>query len=196
MKNNKLLLAGVLTVTGIAWAVGWAMTLGSTNAQTPTNLTASIATTPSTTTTATSPSLLDQAKQKLWLQETNDDQEELKELTDMKAVTKITLTQAIQIAETQEKTTAHQARLESENGNVVYSVEIWQKEVIIDAGNGSVLDTQDESQDHEWNHSQEKTIKSSVTIVETETNDDTWEWHHGRGDHHGHRGHDDWQDND
>jgi len=67
----------------------------------------------------------------------------------MKAVAKITLTQAIQIAETQQKTTAHQARLESENGNVVYSIEVGQKEVIIDAGNGSILDTQDESQDNE-----------------------------------------------
>lgn len=189
MKNNKLLLAGVLAVTGIAWAIGWAMSLGSTNAQTPTTLTtsASVATNPTATQT---PTLLDQAKQKLWLAESNDDQEELKELTDMKAVAKITLIQAIQIAETQEKTTAHQARLESENGNVVYSIEVGQKEVIIDAGNGSVLDTQDDSQDNEWNNAQEKVIKSSVTIVETETNDDKRERNHGKG---GHKN-DGWQD--
>ena len=189
MKNNKLLLAGVLTVTGIAWAVGWAMTLWSTSAQTPTNLTASV-TTASATNTMASPSLIDQAKQKLWLQESNDDQEELKELTDMKAVAKITLIQAIQIAETQEKNTANQARLESENGNVVYSIEVGQKEVIIDAGNGSVLDTQDDSQGDEWNNTQEKTIKSSVTIIETETNDDK----RGRRNEKGGHKWDHWQD--
>lgn len=58
---------------------------------------------------------------------------------------KITIQQAIAIAEAEIGGKASEVELDNEDGNLVYEVEIGEKEVVIDAVNGKVLYTESES---------------------------------------------------
>jgi uncharacterized membrane protein YkoI len=64
------------------------------------------------------------------------------EAEQLKSLAKISDAQAKASAEKSAGGTATTVKLESENGNVVYSVTVNGKEVKIDAGNGSVLRTE------------------------------------------------------
>ena len=95
--------------------------------------------------------------------------------TKLRSLAKITPQQAQQAAEATVAGKATSVKLENENGNLVYSVEIAQKEVIVDAGNGRVLST--ESLNNEGGESNQ--VRSSIQVSATgmgdgdgETNDD------------------------
>lgn len=101
-----------------------------------------------------------------------DNQKGATQSTKLTALAKITPQQAQQAAEAAVAGKATSVKLENENGNLVYSVEIAQKEVIVDAGNGRVLST--ESLNSEGS---ESNVRSSIQVSQTgkgdgETNDD------------------------
>jgi Peptidase propeptide and YPEB domain len=72
-------------------------------------------------------------------QETNDDAKDQQELKQLQALAKITPQQAQQAAIATQPGTVTRVQLENEDGNLVYTVAIGQKEVKVDAGNGKVL---------------------------------------------------------
>ncbi len=105
--------------------------------------------------------------------ETNDDAKGTQEAQTLKSFAKITPQQAQRSAETAAKGTASSVKLENENGSLVYAVAIGQNEVIVDAGNGTVLGTSTPNSE-----SDEKTQpRSSVQVPQSagdgdgETND-------------------------
>ena len=102
--------------------------------------------------------------------ETNDDAKEQQESQKLQPLAKITPQQAQQAAEASVKGSASNVKLESENGNLVYAVEIGQNEVTVDAGNGRVLGTNTPTSENN-----EKTQpRSSIQVPQSdgETNDD------------------------
>ena len=76
-----------------------------------------------------------------------DDQEEAQEDAQLQTLAKITPQQAEAAARTVASGTVSNVTLENEDGSVVYKVMIGQQEVMVDAGNGTVLET--ESAGHE-----------------------------------------------
>lgn len=106
--------------------------------------------------------------------ETNDDVEEQQEALKLQSFAKITPQQAQQAAETSIGGKTSRVKLENENGNLVYAVEIGQREVKVDAGNGQVLYTENANQ--EDNKNEASRPKSSIQVPhnnddEHETND-------------------------
>jgi len=102
--------------------------------------------------------------------ETNDDVKEQQESQKLQSLAKITSQQAQQAAEASAKGVASNVKLESENGNLIYAVEIGQNEVIVDAGNGKVLGINTPTSENN-----EKTQpRSSIQVPQSdgETNDD------------------------
>ncbi|NUN67045.1 peptidase (plasmid) [Pseudanabaena biceps] len=107
--------------------------------------------------------------------EAKDDQMDATQSAKLRALAKITPQQAQQAAEVAVAGKATSVKLENENGSLVYSVAIAQKEVIVDAGNGRVLSTESlNNEGGESNH-----VRSSIQVSETgmgdgdgETNDD------------------------
>ncbi|MEQ8536435.1 MAG: PepSY domain-containing protein [Coleofasciculus sp. D1-CHI-01] len=67
----------------------------------------------------------------------------------LQSLAKITLEEAQQAAESAVGGTANSVELETEDGSLVYEVEIGQTEVYIDAGNGTVLYTENEDDEDE-----------------------------------------------
>ncbi|MBD2093372.1 hypothetical protein H6F67_26355 [Microcoleus sp. FACHB-1515] len=53
----------------------------------------------------------------------------------------------MQTAETSANGRAYEAELETENGGLVYAIEIDRQEIVIDAGNGRILYTEVEGQE-------------------------------------------------
>lgn len=105
--------------------------------------------------------------------ETNDGAEEQQEADQLQSLAKITAQQAQQAAEKAVRGKASSVKLENEDGNLVYAVEIGQQEVIVDAGNGRVLYIENEDQEDEKNEASRP--KSSIQVPQTndrETNDD------------------------
>jgi len=107
--------------------------------------------------------------------ETNDDAKEKQEATRLQPLAKITPQQAQQAAETSVRRKASRVKLESENSNLVYSVEIGQQEVKVDAGNGRVLYTENANEEDSKNEAVRP--RSSVQVPKAsdgdgETNDD------------------------
>ena len=89
-------------------------------------------------------SLVAEAKQREGNSETNDDDlKERQEAANLQPLAKITPQQAQQAAQTSQGGKARSVKLENEDGNLVYAVEIGQKKVKVDAGNGQVLYTDD-----------------------------------------------------
>lgn len=94
--------------------------------------------------------------------EVDDDLEEQQEAAKLQSLAKITLQQAQQAAETASAGKASSIELENEDGNLVYAVNIGQKEVIVDAGDGRVLYTEDANQEDEKNEASRP--KSSIQV--------------------------------
>ncbi|MBN3958601.1 PepSY domain-containing protein [Nostoc sp. NMS8] len=104
--------------------------------------------------------------------ETNDDAQEAAKL---QPLAKITAQQAQQAVEVSVGGKAKSVKLENEDGNLVYSVEIGQQDVKVDAGNSKVLYAENANQQDEKNEVTRP--KSSIQVKETsdgdrETNDD------------------------
>jgi uncharacterized membrane protein YkoI len=103
--------------------------------------------------------------------EAKDDTQEQPDSAKLQALAKITPQQAQQFAEASAGTPASSVKLENEDGNLVYAVAIGSQEVIVDAGNGRVLYTDNA-------HSEEvrgNRPASSIKIADREdgeTNDD------------------------
>ncbi|MGH2416555.1 MAG: PepSY domain-containing protein [Brasilonema sp.] len=107
--------------------------------------------------------------------ETNDDAQEQQEATKLQQAAKITAQQAQQAAEISVGGKASRVKLENENSNLVYAVEIAQQEIKVDAGNGKVLYTENANQQDDKNKATRP--KSSIQVQEAsdgdgETNDD------------------------
>ena len=98
--------------------------------------------------------------------EVDDDLEEQQETAKLQSLAKITLQQAQQAAETASAGKASSIELENEDGNLVYEVTISQKEVIVDAGDGRVLYTEDANQEDEKNEASHP--KSSIQVPDDE----------------------------
>jgi uncharacterized membrane protein YkoI len=106
-----------------------------------------------------------------------DDAEEQQESTKLQPLAKITPQQAQQAGEAALGGKASSVKLENEDGNLVYAVELGQKEAKVDAGNGRVLYTEDRNQENEKNEASRP--RSSIQVTQTdggdkegETNDD------------------------
>ena len=97
----------------------------------------------------------------------NDDAEEKQEAAKYQSLAKITPEQAIAAAEAAIGGKAKYVELENENGNLVYDVEIGKKEVIVDAGNGKVLYTEDENQEDD-EATEANRPKSSIQVPYTD----------------------------
>ncbi|CCI03018.1 PepSY domain-containing protein [Microcystis aeruginosa] len=76
----------------------------------------------------------------------NSDLKEQQQILRLQSQARITLTQAIQKAEAAQGGSATSGELETENGSLIYAVSIGQKEVIVDAGNGRILATEELNQ--------------------------------------------------
>lgn len=96
--------------------------------------------------------------------ETNDDANEQHESVKLQSLAKITPQQALQAVETTQQGKARGVKLENENGNLVYAVEIGQQEVKVDAGNGRVLYTENVNQEDK---NEATRPKSSVQVPQT-----------------------------
>lgn len=96
--------------------------------------------------------------------ETNDDKQE-EESAQLQSLAKISSQQAQQAAERTIGGKASRVELESENGNLVYAVEIGQQEVKVDAGNGRVLYTENANQEN--NNNEASRPKSSIQVPQT-----------------------------
>ncbi len=95
------------------------------------------------------------------------EQSEPQESAKLQSLAKITLQQAQQSAEAALGGKASSVKLESENGNLVYSAIVGQKEVAVDAGNGKVLYTNDgKSETNEKNQP-----RSSIQVSQADTGD-------------------------
>ncbi|MBV9385635.1 MAG: PepSY domain-containing protein [Chroococcidiopsidaceae cyanobacterium CP_BM_ER_R8_30] len=101
------------------------------------------------------PVLLSQRSQPEANDATNEQQgsdlAEQQQLLRLQPQAQITLLQAIQTAETEQRGRATSTELETENSSLVYAVDIGLKEVIVDAGNGRILATEDLTQPHSRN---------------------------------------------
>ncbi|MEH2321327.1 PepSY domain-containing protein [Nostoc sp.] len=107
--------------------------------------------------------------------ETKDDAQEQQEAAKLQPLAKITAKQAQQAAETSVGGKAKSIKIENEDGNLIYAVEIGQQEVTVDAGNGKVLYIENANQQDEKNEATRP--KSSIQVKESsdgdrETNDD------------------------
>jgi uncharacterized membrane protein YkoI len=85
--------------------------------------------------------------------EANDDRQSQQEQAKLQSLAKITPQQAQQAAETYvgNGAKARRVKLENENGNLVYAVEIGQQEVKVDAGNGKVLYSENVARENDEN---------------------------------------------
>ncbi len=110
--------------------------------------------------------------------ETNDDVKDQQESKKLQPLAKITAQQARRSAETAEKEKATSVKLENENGNLVYTVVIGQKEVTVDAGNARVLYADTLGTDRKNNQNNDR-LRSSIQVAQgmgdedSETNDDS-----------------------
>ncbi len=96
--------------------------------------------------------------------ETNDDAKEQKESKQLQALAKITPQQAEQAALTAQPGKVSRIQLENNDGNLVYTVAIGQKEVTIDAGNGKVLYAEDSKSEN----NDKKQPRSSIQVTDSD----------------------------
>ena len=107
--------------------------------------------------------------------EINDDVEEQQESANLQSLAKISPQQAQQAAEKAIGGQASQVELENEDGNLVYSVIIGQKDVKVDAGNGKILYTDNpnaETDEKNRPHSSIRLSEGPEGDGDGETNDD------------------------
>ena len=99
---------------------------------------------------------------------------EATEATQLQSLAKISASQAQQTAEAAQGNQASSVKLENEDGNLIYAVNIGQNEVAVDAGNGRILYTQNTAAKEE-SESAASRVRSSIQVAEVEngeTNDD------------------------
>jgi len=102
-----------------------------------------------------------------------DDAEEKQEATQLQSLAKISAQQAKQAAESAQGGTASKVELEDEDGNLVYQVVIGQTEVMVDAGNGKVLYTEQANQENEEDETNRPRSSIQVPDRDRETNDNS-----------------------
>jgi Peptidase propeptide and YPEB domain len=93
--------------------------------------------------------------------------------TKLQALAKISASQAQQTAEAAQGNKASSTKLENEDGNLIYAVNIGQKEVTVDAGTGRILYTEDTAK--KGAEVEDSHPHSSIQVAESEkgeTNDD------------------------
>ncbi len=98
---------------------------------------------------------------------------EVNEGAKLQPLAKISASQAQQTAEAAQGGKASSTKLENEDGNLIYAVNIGQNEVAIDAGNGRILYTDNTAK--EGSESAGSRPRSSIQVAEVEdgkTNDD------------------------
>ena len=98
---------------------------------------------------------------------------EVNEGEKLQLLAKISASQAQQTAEAAQGKKASSSKLENEDGNLVYAVNIGQNEVKVDAGNGQILYTDNTAK--EGSESEGSRPRSSIQVAEVEdgeTNDD------------------------
>jgi uncharacterized membrane protein YkoI len=98
-----------------------------------------------------------------------DDVEAQQEQAKLQPLAKITPLQAKKAAEATEGSKASDVQLENEDGNLVYTVTIKQKEIKVDAGNGKVLYAESDNQNDEKDAASRP--KSSIQVPQTESGD-------------------------
>jgi uncharacterized membrane protein YkoI len=99
--------------------------------------------------------------------------DEANEGAKLQSLAKISASQAQQAAEAVQGNKASSTKLENEDGNLVYAVNIGQNEVKVDAGNGRILYTDNTAK--EGSESEGSRPRSSIQVAEAEdgeTNDD------------------------
>lgn len=99
--------------------------------------------------------------------EEDEEQDEQAEAAQLQSLAKITPQQAQQAAEAAAKGKASSVELEEEDGSLVYKVAISQQEVIVDAGNGRVLYTENENQE-ENEAAETARPRSSIQVPDTD----------------------------
>jgi uncharacterized membrane protein YkoI len=107
--------------------------------------------------------------------ETNDDAQEKQESANLQSLAKISPQQAQQAAEKAIGGQASRVNLENEDGNLIYSVIIGQKDVKVDAGNGKILYTDNphnEVSEKNRPHSSIRLSEGAQGDGDGETNDD------------------------
>jgi uncharacterized membrane protein YkoI len=107
--------------------------------------------------------------------ETNEDAEEQQESAKLQSLAKISPQQAKQSAEKAIGGQASRVKLENEDGNLVYSVIIGEKDVKVDAGNGKILYTDNpnaETNEKNRTHSSIRISEEPEGDGDVETNDD------------------------
>jgi uncharacterized membrane protein YkoI len=98
---------------------------------------------------------------------------EVNEGEKLQSLAKISASLAQQTAEAAQGKKASSTKLENEDGNLVYAVNIGQNEVKVDAGNGRILYTDNTAK--EGSESEGSRPRSSIQVAEVEdgeTNDD------------------------
>lgn len=107
-------------------------------------------------------------------QKVTEHADEANEGAKLQSLAKISASQAQQVAEAaQGGSKASSTKLENEDGNLVYAVNIGQNEVKVDAGNGQILYTDNTAK--EGSESEASRPHSSIQVAEVEkgeTNDD------------------------
>jgi uncharacterized membrane protein YkoI len=91
----------------------------------------------------------------------------------LQSLAKISASQAQQTAEAAQGKKASNVKLENEDGNLIYAVNIGQNEVKVDAGNGQILYTDNTTK--EGSEVESSRPRSSIQVAEVEkgeTNDD------------------------
>ncbi|MGB3614472.1 MAG: PepSY domain-containing protein [Elainellaceae cyanobacterium] len=91
----------------------------------------------------------------------DDDMEEIDE-AQFQSLAKITPQQAQQIAEEAQGATARDVELEVEDGSLVYEVEFDTVEVLVDAGNGQILQTELEGEEED--DADEAPVQGSIQV--------------------------------
>lgn len=105
--------------------------------------------------------------------ETNDDVNDQQESKKLQSLAKITTQQAQQSAETAEKGKVTSVKLEKENGNLVYTVVIGQKEVHVDAENARVLYADTLGTDRKNNQNNNDRLRSSIQVSQVAGDEDS-----------------------
>lgn len=100
----------------------------------------------------------------------SDDAKEAQEMIQLQRLAKISLQQAQQIAEKAVGGQAHQVELDNDQGNLVYNVEIGQKEVAVDAGNGRVLYVEQANQEDD-SKTEASRPRSSIQVTPSPEDD-------------------------
>lgn len=102
-------------------------------------------------------------------EEVPDHLEDQQEAAKLQGLAKTTPQQAKQAAEAAQGATASRITLDNDDGNLVYEVIIGQTEVVVDAGNGKVLYTENVNQEDEANEATRP--RSSIQVPYTDAED-------------------------